>query len=608
MLGLIQGVNTAVGREHDRRSLVHSQNVNLRSQFLDQVVDQTRFNADYNLRKTDLESVLQSRSVQRAATRQQMQQSADRHPREMLSLDLGNKLKDQTFNFNEQANPKRLEALDWSNKLSGQTFNFNEKANPKRLEALDWANKISGQTFGFNEKANPLRLEGLRLGNQNTQSMITARSAASARADQAAAEATERHGWDSEKHQEWKADAPLREINRENALQLGEWQGGEGMELYQKGERLKVLQSEADLAQTKARTQGLTSGSGTSAKPPVSYEQGKDIGKTNAFIDAFTEKQGLPLFKSYIPYDNPDGPSQKSMLSDHGVNVGRELRRQLPIGQMTIGDVRAQASARWQGMMESEKGETFREALTNKVPFDLQSDRIEAARQHFVDATLNEILNPTSSLTVDQMPAATQEIDPALLGQGEGWGGVLNPIKNDPDLYHTTPQGRKTIDPVQYIGRKVGEFMDKTGISLSPEEVEAQKEATRQRRATMWQTRGGLTTGEQPTTEQQNPLQGISPAETQPSPAVTLPANEQDRAMQLYQQTGEMDWDWFTSLPEEAQIRMLASLPDYKQQEFINDYDRTMFGQPLEFETDPNMRVRTRGNANVGRIYQEPIR
>ena len=543
MLGLIQGVNTAVGREVDRRDQTHAQNINLRSQFLDRHLNQARFNANYNLQKTDLESTLESRSVQRAATRQQMQQSADRHPLEM-------------------------EGLGLRNQLSSQTLAFNEKANPKRLEAMDWANKIQGQAYGFNEKANPLRLEGLRLGNENTQSIITSRTDMNRRAE------TE-HGWAGEKHQDWRDNAPLREQTRENAMKLGEWQGGEGFELLQKGARVDLLQKEADLGLTKARTQGLTtgrSGSGSSVKTPMTYEQTKDLGKVDPFVESFKKVRRF-WFDGYYPYDAPEGKtSQKTLLRDWGQNYARQFRQQLPISEMNIGDLRSRASAVWQGMLEGEGGPEFLKGLQNNVPLEERASRIENARNYFVDSVMNEIFNPTPALTVDQMPGALDDIDPALLGQGAGWGilkglGPDKPIPDNAIMYKGSGYEIVGQDETGYQGRPINH----KGLLPAPTVHIPFDEATsplmdRSLRADL----------------PENPLtQGLSPAETQPSNDITLPANAQDRAVQSWLQTGEMDWMWFLDLPDEAKIRMYNQLPDYKRDEFIGEHDKAIMALPM---------------------------
>ena len=165
MLGFLTGMNANVQRETAMRDRSHGRTLDMQGDFLDQVIDQNRWNANYNLQKTDLESILESRSLTRDSVRQGMRHRADAHPRQMLAADLGNIRSADIIGQERELHPHRVEGLTWQNKRLGQAYGFDEKANPKRLDAMDIANeggritnRLGEQTYGFNEQANPKRL------------------------------------------------------------------------------------------------------------------------------------------------------------------------------------------------------------------------------------------------------------------------------------------------------------------------------------------------------------------------------------------------------------------------------------------------------------------
>ena len=179
MLGFLAGMNTNIQRETANRDRSHGRTLNMQGAFLDQIIEQNRWNANYNLQKTDLESILESRSLTRDSMRQGMRHREEVQPHIVEGMEWDNKRKGQAHGFDEQANPKRLDAMDIANeggritnRLGEQTYDYNEQANPKRLGILDETrtgmqkdNRAKDQTYEYNEGANPKRLDAMDIAN-----------------------------------------------------------------------------------------------------------------------------------------------------------------------------------------------------------------------------------------------------------------------------------------------------------------------------------------------------------------------------------------------------------------------------------------------------------
>lgn len=322
--------------------------------------------------------------------------------------------------------------------------------------------------------------------------------------------------------------------------------------------RLGRDQAQATLDLTRAQTKKALTPSGSSGsapKPPYTYEQTKDMGKTDPFVGRFRQERRL-WFDKHLPYDAPAGEtSQKTLLSDHARTIGRQFRTEFPFNSMSIGDLRARASAYWQGMLEGEGAQEFLEQLQRGLPLEQRSGRIANAQQFFIDGVMNEIFNPSAARTVEQMPGVQDEIDPALIGQGEGWSGFMD--------WLTSPGGRGSNPDYTNRYGPTSETVSPNDTWMGPrQEGESWTDYFRRQRILApegFSERMGETKPD------------ISPAETQPT---ILPADEQDQAIDMWLQNGEMDWDWFYSQPPMAQIRMVQQIPDHKQDEFIEAHDR----------------------------------
>lgn len=365
---------------------------------------------------------------------------------------------------------------------------------------------------------------------------------------------------------EWERNAPVRKLTREFNIKDLTYKTGDGWDRFVKKDDLGVQQAEATLGLTKARAYALRNpqarSTGSNLKLPT-FSDFEKMGAASVFPQAFTDQgKAYWLFgNKRLPYDAPTGEqSQKTYLRQGGIDLGRHLRNVLPVGQMTDDQLRTYINPYWRGMLQNEDyGPAFQEDLMHGVDPTRRTTRMTDAYRQFSDSVISGFRNPPAPKTIDSPGMGGDiEIDPGMLKSPER-PDLTQPDPKMLEYMKNTYGVEGNLTPTPATGKGLDEILKDVGKAWT---------SGPGRRGDAYQQYFG---GE-PT-----PTPTIKP--TRPS-AKVLPSAQYDEAIEHWQMTGEMDWFWFDALPQDVQIRMYSSLPDYQREKFIRDHDASIMALP----------------------------
>ena len=371
---------------------------------------------------------------------------------------------------------------------------------------------------------------------------------------------------------------PLRLKGMEQNIELGDINIARGWQAYDQSEKVwdakspflsKLAQLEHDQAGanvdlTKARTHALRNpparSSGSNLKLPTLSDFEK-MGANSVFPQMFAD-QGKTYWlfgNRRLPYDAPTGEqSQKTYLRQGGTDLGRRLREVLPVGQMTDDQLKTYINSYWQGMLNNEEhGPAFRGDLMYGVDPTRGTTRMTDAYRQFSQSAISGFRSPPAAKTIDS---------PGMGGDTEIDPGMINsPVR--PSLTEADPN---YVDYLKNTYTPEGQPAEATGTGLD-EILKGFGKA--------WTSGSGRKGAayQQYFSGEPEPTPSIKP--TRPSARV-LPSAQYDEAIEMWQATGEMDWFWFDNLPEDVQIRMYNSLPDYQKNKFIESHDQSIMALP----------------------------
>lgn len=361
---------------------------------------------------------------------------------------------------------------------------------------------------------------------------------------------------------EWERNAPVRKLTREFNIKDLTYKTGDGWDRFVKRDDLGVQQAEANLGLTKARTHALLNPqprtSGSNLKLPT-LSDFKEMGASSVFPQMFTD-QGKTYWlfgNKRLPYDAPTGKqSQKTYLRQGGVDLGRRLREVLPVGSMTDDQLRTYINSYWQGMLQNEDyGAAFRGDLLHGVDPTRGTTRMTDAYRQFSSSVISGFRNPPAPKTIEDI-GGDIEIDPGMLKSPD------RPDLGKPDptyIDYLKNTYNPTGTPTPATGKNLGDILKDLGSAWT---------SGSGRRGDAYQ---------QHFSGEPTPTPALKPS--RPS-AKVLPSAQYDEAIEHWQMTGEMDWFWFDALPQDVQIRMYSSLPDYQRKKFISDHDASIMALP----------------------------
>ena len=415
MLGFLKGMNTNVNRETGMRDRAHVRTLTTQKTYLDDVVGQHQWKANYDLKKSDLESILESRSLNRDATRQSMRHQEEYQPHRVEGMRLGNESTRQSIRHQEGYYPHRVEAMKAGNESTRQSIRHQEGYYPHRVEAMKAGNESTRQSIRHQEEYHPHRVEAMKSGNESTRVST--------------------------------------DLNRQTHGQREKTFGAQEPHLDAMA-RLRKEQAEANVGLTKAQTDhyGRRQGSSDSVLRKPTRQDVVDMFKKGNVGGTMTDQGGSwPPFANWwgnkvLPYDAPEGKaSQKGYLRTGGQQAARRVRAQVPMGALTYNDIHGYADAAWQAILESDTAEEFMKDITKGVDPNQRLTRIEDARRQFIQSFVNEMLNPAAAKTLDSPGMGGEtDIDHGLLDRPVGTPGVDAPAVR-PDAQHVgtvsdTPQ------------------------------------------------------------------------------------------------------------------------------------------------------------------------